>query len=62
MRASIWLKFGKCIGGLKNTSIKYGVNLINIKEVKSDFMHKSKLNFCQAYSVNRFEEHLKISI
>jgi len=57
MRASIWLKFGTRIRGLKaNTSIAFGVNLINIKEVISDFTHKSKSNFCQAYRVNCFEE------
>ena len=32
MCASIWLKFGTRIGGLKaNTSIDFGVNMINIK-------------------------------
>jgi len=54
MRASI---FGTRIGGLKaNTSIDFGVNLINIEGVISDFTHKSKSNFCQAYRVNHFEE------
>jgi len=34
MRASIWLKFGPPIGGLKAiTSIKFWVNLINIQKV-----------------------------
>ena len=48
--ASILLKFGTRIGGLKaNTSIDFWVNLINIEGVISDFTHKSKLNFCQAY-------------
>ena len=57
MHASIWLKFGTRIGGLKvNTSINFGVNLINIEGVISDFMHKLKSNFCQAYRVNCFEE------
>jgi len=57
MRASIWLIFGTRIGGLKaNTSINFGVNLINIKGVISDFTHKLKLNFCQAYRVNCFKE------
>ena len=38
---SIWLKFGTNIGGLKaNTSIKFGVNLINIQEVITNFMIK----------------------
>ena len=56
VRASILLKFDTRIGGLKaNTSINFWVNLINI-EVISDFMQKSKSNFCQAYRVNRFEE------
>ena len=41
---------------MANTTIKFGVNLINIQGVISDFMHKTKLNFCQAYKVNRFEE------
>jgi len=50
-------KFGTCIGGLKaNTSIKFGVNLINNEGVISDFTHKAKLNFCHAYRVNCFEE------
>ena len=54
MRASFWLKFGTHIGGLKaNTSIKFGVNLINNEGVISDFTHKATLNFCHAYS---FEE------
>jgi len=57
MWASIWLKFGTRIGGLKaNTSIKSGINPINIQEVTSDFTHKTKSNFCQAYRVNRFKE------
>ena len=55
--ASILLKFGTRIGGLKeNISIDFWVNLINIEGVISDFMHKLKSNFCQAYRVNRFEE------
>ena len=38
MRASIWLKFGMPIGGLKaNASINFWVNLINTEEVISDF-------------------------
>ena len=57
VRASILLKFGTPIGGLKaNTSIDLWVNLINIEGVVGDFMHKLKSNFCQAYRVNRFEE------
>jgi len=57
VRASILLKFGTHIGGLKaNTSINFWVNLINIEGVLNDFTHKSKSNFCQAYRVNRFEE------
>ena len=57
MRASIWLKFGTRIGGLKaNTSIDFWVNLTKIEGVISDFTHKSKSKFCQAYRVNRFEE------
>ena len=48
---------GTRIGGLKvNTSINFWVNLINIEGVISDFTHKSKSNFCEAYKVNRFEE------
>ena len=58
MCASIWLKFGTLTGGLKeNTSIKFEINPINIDGVTSDFTHKTKLNFCQAYRVNRFVEH-----
>ena len=57
MSASIWLKFGTPIGGLKaNTSIKFGINMINIHRVISDFAHKEKSNFCHAYRVNCFEE------
>jgi len=57
MRASICLEFGTLIEGLKaNTSIKFGINLIDIQGVTSNFMHKSKSNFCQAYRVNCFEE------
>jgi len=57
VRALILLKFGTRIGGLKsNTSIDFWVNLINIEGVISDFTHKSKSNFCQAYRLNRFEE------
>ena len=57
MRASIWLKFGTCIGGLKaNITINFGVNLLKIQGVISDFMHKAKLKFCQAYRLNRFKE------
>ena len=57
MRASMWLKFDTHIGGLKaNISIKFGINLINIEEVISNFMLKAKLNFCHAYRVNCIEE------
>ena len=57
VHASILLKFGTRIGGLKaNTSIDFWVNLINIEGVISDFTHKSKSNFCQADRVTRFEE------
>jgi len=57
MHASIWLKFGTSIGGLKaNTNITFGINLINIQGVTSNFTHKSKSNFCQAHRVNRFKE------
>ena len=58
MRALIWLKFGTRIGG-QNTdnSIKFGVNLINIRGVTSDFTYLTRSNFCRAYRLNRFEEH-----
>ena len=57
MHASIWLKFGTRIGGLNtNNSIKFGINPINIRGVKSDFTHLTKSNFCQAYKLNRFKE------
>ena len=57
VRASILLKFGTRIGGLKaNTSIDFWVNPINTEGVISDFTHKSKSNFCQAYRLNYFEE------
>ena len=51
------LKFGTHFGGLKtNTSVNFGVSSINIQGVISNFTHKAKLNFCQAYRVNHFEE------
>ena len=51
---TVWLKFGTRIRGLKaNTSINFGVNLITIEGVISDFTHKVKANFCHAYRVNR---------
>ena len=57
MRASISLKFGTLIGYLKvNTSIKFGVNLINIQRVISNFTHKAKLNFYHTYRINNFKE------
>ena len=57
MHASIWLKFGTRIGGLNtNNSIKFGINLINIQGVTSDFTHLTKSIFCQAYRLKRFEE------
>ena len=57
VRTSILLKFGTRIGGLKaNTSIDFWTNLINIEGVISNFTHKSKSNFCQAYGVNCFED------
>jgi len=57
MRALIWLKFGTCIGGSKGEpSVHFGVNLIDIEGVISDFTHKSKSNFCQAYRINHFKE------
>ena len=63
MHASIWLKFGTRIGGLKeNISIKFGINLINIRGVTIDFTHKSKPNFCQAYRVNCFEKQAEKSV
>ena len=49
MRASIWLKSDMHIGCLKaNTKIKFGVNLINIQGVISNFTHKTKSNFCHS--------------
>ena len=57
MQASILLKFGTLIGGTKaNACIDIGVNLLIIRGVLNNFMHKTKSNFCQAYKVNRFEE------
>ena len=57
MRASIWLKFGAHVESLKaNTSIKFEINPINIQVVVSNFTHKTKLNFCQVYRVNHYEE------
>ena len=60
MCASICLIFGTRIGGQKaNTSIKFGANLINNEEVISDFMHKAKSNFCQAYRETASKNKLK---
>ena len=60
MHTSIYLKFKTLIGGLKaNTSIKFGMNPINIRGVISDFMQKTKSSFSQAYRVNRFEEQFE---
>jgi len=57
MCTSIWLKYGTQIRGLKaNISTNLGVNLINIQGAISDFMHKVKLKFCQAYILNCFKE------
>ena len=61
MHASIWLKCGTHIGGLKtNTSINFGVNLFDVQGVISDFTHslthKTKSNFFHAYRVNCFKE------
>ena len=57
MCASIWLKFGTGIGGLKaNTITKFGVNLINIQGGISNFTHKAKSNFYHTYRVNCFKE------
>jgi len=63
VRASILLKFGTHIKGLKaNTSIDFWVNLINIEGVISNFTHKSRLKFCQAYRVTASRNKLKIGI
>ena len=57
MCASIWLIFCSHIGGLKvNINIKLVANLIDNEGVISDFTHKTKMNFCHDYRVNRFEE------
>ena len=57
MLTSIWLKFGTLIGGLQaNTSITFGINPINIQGVISNFTHKTKSNFCQAYRLNCYKE------
>ena len=57
MRTQMWLKFGTHIRHLKtNNRINFGVNLINIQTVISNFTHEAKFNFCHTYRVNRFEE------
>ena len=57
MHALILLKFSTHIGDLKaNARVNSWVNLINIKEVISDFKHKAKSKFYLVYKVNRFEE------
>ena len=54
MHALIWLK---CIGSQEaNTSLNFWVNQFNIQGVINDSTHKEKLNFCQAYRLNRFEQ------
>ena len=46
MRTLILLKFGTCIGGIKaNNCIDFGVNVLNILGVISDFTHKTNSNF-----------------
>ena len=61
MRASIWLNFGTSIEDLKvNTIINFGANLFNIQGVISNFMHKTKSKFCQAYRLNASRNKLKI--
>jgi len=57
VQASILLKCGTIDGGIKeNACINFGINLFKFQGVISDFMHKTKSNFCQAYRVNRFKE------
>ena len=57
MHAPIWLKFDTRIGGLKaNTSINFGVNLMDIEGVISDFTRTAKAKYCHTYKVNRSEE------
>ena len=57
MYALIWLKVGTCLGGLNvSASIKFKVNLMNIQQAISDFMHSAKLSFCHTYRVICFEE------
>ena len=51
--AEIWHTYW---GLMVNTNIKFDVNLINIEGIISDFTHKVKLNFCQAYRANCFKE------
>ena len=41
---------------MANTSINFGVNLLNIQGVISDFMDKTKANICHTYKKNCFEE------
>ena len=54
MHVSIWLK---CIGSQKaNTSLNFGMNQFKIQGVISDSTLKEKLNFYQAYRLNRFEQ------
>jgi len=63
MHASIWLKLCTPIEGLKaNTFIKFEINPINIQIVISNFTHKPKSNFCQAYKLNRLEEQAEKSV
>ena len=53
-------KFGTPIGSVNtNISIKFGVNLIKIQGVISDFMHKAKLSFCHSYRVNCYKEQVE---
>ena len=57
MCASILLKFGARIGGIKaNSCIDFGVNLFNIQGGIINCTDKTKSNFCQAYRLNCFEE------
>ena len=67
MRASIWLKFGTRIGGLNaNISIKFGINLINIRGVTSSykrFYAFNKVEFLSSLQVKATSRNkLKIGV
>jgi len=56
----IQLKFGTGIRGSKaNLNIKFEANLMNSPTVISNFICKTKSNFCHTYRLNCLEEQVE---